>query len=62
MTLHEEIRSRRKKAGLTQKELSVLCGISSSFLCDIEIGRTSPSLKTLAKIAKALKIETKDLL
>lgn len=58
----ENIRKERKVRNLTQKKLAELAGISNSYLSDIEVGRTSPSLNTLLNIAKALKIEAKDFL
>jgi transcriptional regulator with XRE-family HTH domain len=46
----------RRRKGLNQKELAALAGISNSYLSDIEVGRTNPSLKTLFKIAEALEV------
>lgn len=50
----KEIRCRK---GINQKKLAELAGISNSYLSDIEVGRTNPSLKTLFKIAKALGVD-----
>lgn len=52
------IRSSRK---ISQRKLAALAGISNTYLSDIEVGRTNPSLKTMEKLAKALEIEIKDL-
>ncbi len=57
----EVIKSKRKALGISQKKLAELAGISNTYLSDIEVGRTDPSLKTMTKIAKALEIELKDL-
>jgi Predicted transcriptional regulator with C-terminal CBS domains len=47
----------RKEKGISQKGLAKLAGISNSYLSDIEVGRTNPSLKTLLKIAKVLEVD-----
>ncbi len=54
----KEVRLEKK---LSQRKLASLAGISNTYLSDIEVGRTNPSLKTLKKIAGALEIEIKDL-
>lgn len=51
------IKERREQLGITQKELADKIGISQSFLCDIEQGRSKPSIDTALKIASALNIE-----
>ena len=51
------IRERREQLGISQKELAEKAGISQSFLCDIEQGRTKPSLSVAIKIAQVLNIE-----
>lgn len=55
------IKEVRLKKKLSQRKLASLAGISNTYLSDIEVGRTNPSLKTLKKIAGALEIEIKDL-
>lgn len=55
----QKIKCERLKKSLKQYELAEKAGISNTYLSDIEIGRTSPSLKTLDKIAKALEIDIK---
>ncbi len=62
VTIGENIRTYRKKKHLTQKELGELVGISNTYLSDMEIGRTNPSIKTLKKIAKGLEINYMELL
>jgi predicted transcriptional regulator len=49
----------RKKAGLTQKELSDVTGISQADISRLEHGNGNPSLKTLQRIAKALQMSLK---
>ena len=45
-----------EQLGISQKELADKIGISQSFLCDIEQGRSKPSIDTALKIAEALNI------
>ena len=51
------IRNRRKYLGLTQVELGKILGKSNTYLSDIEVGKTIPSLKTLIIICKTLSLE-----
>lgn len=62
MNVGERIKELRIKHGLTQKQLAEKAKISNSYLCDIEVGRTNPSLKTLEKICRAFEIDLKELL
>lgn len=50
------IKERREQLGISQKELAEKVGISQSFLCDIEQGRSNPSIDTAVKLAEALNI------
>ena len=52
------IREKREQIGMTQKELAERCDIAQSTLCDIEQGRSKPSLPVAIKIAQVLKIES----
>lgn len=61
-TLGERIKYSRKKRNFYQVELADIVGVSTGYIGSIEQGVRSPSLKTLAKIAKALKVSSKDLL
>lgn len=51
----------RKGVGLTQEQLADATRLSTTFIGLIETGRRKPSLKTLQKIASALKVDIKDL-
>lgn len=42
---------------MSQRELAEKCGIAQSTLCDIEQGRTNPSLPVAIKIAQVLKVK-----
>ena len=46
-----------EQLGISQKELAEKADISQSFLCDIEQGRSKPSIDTALKIAEALNID-----
>ena len=50
------VKERREELGMSQKDLAEKVGISQSFLCDIEQGRSKPSIDTALKIAEVLNI------
>jgi transcriptional regulator with XRE-family HTH domain len=52
-----KIKELRKQKGISQKQLAIMAKISNSYLSDIEVGRTNPSLKTLFKIAKVIEVD-----
>lgn len=56
MNIGNTIRSLRKKRGITQKELSKLCGISQTYISQIENDARNPTLNTLDIIGKSLKV------
>ncbi len=58
----EKIKQERKKKGLSQKDLANQAHISNTYLSDIEVGRTKPSLKTLQNLAKALEVDAREFL
>ena len=51
------IKEKREQLGMSQKELAERCGIAQSTLCDIEQGRSNPSLPVAIKIAQELKVK-----
>ena|GEM_PF-273001 len=53
-TIGSRMKEKRKEKGLTQQELSGLCGISTNYYSSIESGRNSPSLAVLDSIANRL--------
>ncbi|WP_254903774.1 helix-turn-helix domain-containing protein, partial [Clostridium tyrobutyricum] len=55
----EKIKEERIKKGLKQYELAKKAGISNTYLSDLEVGRTAPSIKTLDKLSKALEVDIK---
>lgn len=56
MSIGNNIKNLRKKAGLTQEEFSSLIGISRSYLGDLENDRRNPSIETIKKISKLLNV------
>src|SRR5436190_403075 len=46
----------RGKMGLSQEELAWRAGLHRSYVADIERGARNPSLQTIEKLAKALKV------
>lgn len=64
MTTGELIRKARKDKGLTQKQLGELCipPIAEPTIRRYELGKLNPKLSTLEKIARALLIDTSDLI
>ena len=59
--LGNRIQELRKGAGLSQQVLSERVGIEGKYLSRIERGGAFPYAETLEAIAKALKVELKDL-
>lgn len=56
MTIGQNIRSLRKKRGLTQEKLGALCGISGGTIGSYELGVTIPKKRTIEKLAQALDV------
>ncbi len=52
----------RKERKMSQLKLALECGVSKSYLSDLERGRRNPSAFTLRRIALALKIDPGKLL
>ncbi len=62
LSVCNKIKDVRIQKGITQFDLATDIGIDDSSLRRVENGRTSPTLKTLFKIACALHIKVGDLL
>jgi len=61
--LGEKIRSKRKERGYSSlRRFAQACSMSPSFLSDIELGKSKPSIDTLAIIAANLDVPASDLL
>ena len=52
----------RKKFGLTQEELAVKTNLSTTFIGLLETGKRRASVKSLQRIAAALRLKVKDLI
>jgi transcriptional regulator with XRE-family HTH domain len=59
--LGEAVRTRRKKARLSQEQLAEKADLTRNYIGDIERAEKKITLETLAKIAKALKCRVRDL-
>jgi transcriptional regulator with XRE-family HTH domain len=60
--LGERLRAIRQARGLSVRSLAQRTGFSPSFLSQVELGQSSPSLASLQRIADALTISLADLL
>jgi transcriptional regulator with XRE-family HTH domain len=56
------IRKAREERGLTQEKLAALADLHRAYVGQIERGEKNIGLKNLEKIAKALKVDIRDLL
>ncbi len=56
------LRTLRRARGLTQEQLAAKAGLSREYLARLETARQDPTLTTLEKLAKALKVTAGDLL
>ncbi|HNL22790.1 MAG TPA: helix-turn-helix transcriptional regulator [Rhodocyclaceae bacterium] len=50
------LRRLRKEAGLTQEQLGLEADLRRTYVSILELGQQQPSLNTLIKLARALKI------
>lgn len=56
------LRAKRKEGGLSQEALALEAGIDRNFVSLMERGLNQPSLTTIFKLARALKLEPVQLL
>lgn len=59
--LGEAIRAKRKKERWSQERLAEKADLSTVFISRIERGKESPSVDSLVKIARALRMRVRDL-
>ena len=59
--LGEAVRTKRKKARLSQEQLAEKADLTRNYIGDIERAEKKITLETLAKLAKALKCRVRDL-
>ena len=57
-----KIRAIREHKGLTQKVLALKAQMSITYLCNVELSKVDPSLSTLRRLAKALRVKVVDLI
>lgn len=60
--IRKSLREARIKAKLTQKELAERLDLNTNFYARLERGEENPSLETLKKLTKILKIKSSDIL
>lgn len=58
----KRIKEWRAKRGLSQRDLADVSGVSREYIARLELGQHDPTLSTLEKLAKALKVSVADLL
>lgn len=58
----KSIKYKRQMLDMTQKDLSDKVGVSQAALCMYETGESTPSVKVLKKLAKALNCTVDELL
>ncbi len=59
--LSENIKKLRKKLGWSQEQLAEKTGVSAPYITQIEVGKRTPSLDIVEKLATALGVEYKTL-
>lgn len=57
----ERVRKLRLAIGLSSTELAYTCGVSETVVSKYEVGKTTPSVATLAALATALQVKIDDL-
>jgi len=57
----EVLRDRRTRAGLSQERLAEESELTRNYVSDLELGKKSPSLRTIARIAIALGVDAHEL-
>lgn len=58
----QKMQKTRQASGVTQEELAARLGMHRTYIGLIERGERNPTIRTLYKIAKALKVPASDLL
>ena len=58
----KKVQKIRKERGISQEKLAAAVGIHRNHMGRIERGETNPGLPLINKIARALRVKTKDLL
>jgi transcriptional regulator with XRE-family HTH domain len=58
----KQLQQLRTRRGLMQEQLAVTAGLSRTFLMRLELGQHDPSLSTLVRLGKALRVSVTELL
>jgi transcriptional regulator with XRE-family HTH domain len=58
----KRLKTLRQRRGLTQEALAAKAGLSRTYLARLETARQDPTLSTLVKLAKALRVKPARLL
>ena len=58
----KQLQRLRTRRGLTQEQLAVTASLSRTFLTKLELGQHDPTLSTLVRLAKALRVSVAELL
>jgi len=58
----KQLQRLRTCRGLTQEQLAVTASLSRTFLTKLELGQHDPTLSTLVRLAKALRVSVPELL
>lgn len=61
-TIAKNIARIRKEKGITQEALAYQAGLNRAYIGYIERGERKPTIETVEKIARVLRIQTKELL
>ena len=60
--LGKNLKRIRTEKGITQGDIVRTLGVSRSFVSNIENGKTNPTLATIARLAKVIKVSVSELL
>ena len=60
--LGKNLKRIRTAKGISQGGISRILGVDKGFISNIENGKTNPTLATIAKLAKALRVPSDELL
>ena len=60
--LGKQLQRLRTRRGLTQEQLAVHVGLSRTFVTRLELGQYDPTLNTLVRLAKTLRVSVTELL
>ena len=61
ITFGQRVRAPRKRAGLSQEQLALKCGLDRTYIGGVERGERNISIVNIEKIARAIDLSPKDL-